>query len=219
MKTRLLVGATSLVFSSGCAMSTVRTTTTTFHAPGHEARGSIVVVSAEENGNNSLEFQTYKSKIEAKLIANGYVITNEVGNADFVAVVSYGIDSGKASNVAVPIFGQTGGGTTFSSGTVYGSGKSASYSGTTYTMPTYGVVGTSNMSVTNYTRAVAIDVLDKENKADGSVTKKYELRAKSTGSCGSISAVFDPILEAMFKDFPGTNGKSKTIEIPAEIDC
>jgi len=207
-----------LLILSGC-MSFVRTTTTNFHAPGHEARGSIFVVAADANVNSSLEFQSYKTKIEVKLITTGYTIAQSVEEANFIAMVSYGIDNGKTSIVSTPIFGQTGGGTTYSSGTVYGAGSSASYSGSSYTMPSYGVVGSSTSSVTQYTRAVAIDIVEAQGLKDGIINKKYEIRAKSTGSCSVIAEVFDEILEAMFKEFPGNNGGSKTIDIPGKFNC
>lgn len=214
----LVTMSLSLLLMTGC-MSNVRTTTTIFHAPGHEARGAIFVTAADKKAKGSLEFQSYRSKIEAKLANNGYRTVNSANEADFIAIVSYGIDTGKTSLVSSPVFGQTGGGTTYSSGSVYGYGGSASYSGTSYTMPTYGIVGSATDSVTEYTRSIAIDILDAKSLKRGKVKKKYELRAKSTGSCPVIAEVFDEILEAMFKEFPGVSGKSRTIEVSGEFDC
>ena len=51
------------------------------------------------------------------------------------------------------------------------------------------------------------------------VKKVYEARAKSTGSCSVIAGVFEEILEAMFKDFPGINGKVRSVEVPSKGGC
>jgi hypothetical protein len=137
-----------------------------------------------------------------------YVITQDAGQADYVALVSYGIGEGKTSDVTTPIFGQTSGGSTYSSGTVYGSGGPTTYSGSTYTMPTNGVIGSRSSTSTTYTRPVAIDNVDGSSLRSGKPGKIYEMRARSTGTCSVITEVFDEILEAMFHDFPGENGKA-----------
>ena len=209
---------------TGCVVTPVvqqevHTTTTTFRGEGHEQRGSIYVISANKEKNGSLEFQSYKSKIESKLAINGYKIARSKNDAEFIAVVSYGIDNGKSETISVPIFGQTGGGSTYSSGTVYGSRGAAYYSGLTYSMPTFGVTGSSAVSRTNYTRAVAIDILDAKSLKEGNVNKKYELRASSSGSCSIIAEVIDAILEGMFTGFPNESGKSNTVKTPGVFNC
>ncbi|PLX62146.1 DUF4136 domain-containing protein [Sedimenticola selenatireducens] len=215
---KLFILILCLTFLSGC-MGIVRTTTTTFHGKGHEQRGSIFVAAADAQVNGSLEFSHYKQLVEEKLITIGYTLSPTAEKADFIALVAYGIDNGKTSIVSTPIFGQTGGGTTYSSGSVYGYGGSASYSGTSYTMPTYGIVGSSTSSQTEYTRAIALDIVDAKSIESGKPEKLYEMRARSTGSCSSINGVFDEILEAMFKSFPGDSGKSQTIEVPWDGSC
>ena len=215
---RLLITVLCLAFLSGC-MSFVRTTTTTFHGQEHEQRGAIFVAAADSEVNDSLEFSHYKQHVEQKLNAVGYTIAKTAESAEFIALIAYGIDNGKTSIVSTPVFGQTGGGTTYSSGSVYGYGGSASYSGTSYTMPTYGIVGSSTSSQTEYTRAIALDIVNAKSMEAGKPVKVYEMRARSTGSCSSINGVFDEILEAMFKSFPGESGKSRTIEVSWDGSC
>ncbi len=201
-----------LTLLSGCAM--VHTTTTTFYIPEYKNSGTIAVVAAEAAINSSLEFAHYKKQFEQKLAANGYTIVSNPADAQYIGFVSYGIDNGKSSIVSTPIFGQIGGGTTYSSGTVYGSGGSATYSGTSYKMPRYGVVGSAVSSETMYTRAIALDIVDAQTLTKGTAKKVYEARAKSAGSCSVIAGVFEEMLEAMFKDFPGINGKVRTVKVP-----
>lgn len=201
-----------LALLSGCA--TVSTTTTTFYAPEYKNAGTIAVVASEAVVNRSLEFTHYKKQFEEKLAANGYIIVDNPSEAQYIGFVAYGIDDGKSSIVSTPLFGQTGGGTTYSTGTVYGSGGSATYSGTSYTMPSYGVVGSVASSQTMYTRAIALDIVDAKSLKKGNAKKVYEARAKSAGSCSVIAGVFEEMLEAMFKDFPGINGKVRTVKVP-----
>ncbi|WP_300088112.1 DUF4136 domain-containing protein [uncultured Nitrosomonas sp.] len=217
MKITKSFAAIALVtFISGCTV--VQTRTTAFYTPEFKTSGKIVVLAADNELNNSLEFSHYKRKFEEKLTENGYQIVQSFSEADYIALVAYGIDDGKTSIVSTPIFGQTGGGTTYSSGVVYGSGGSSSYSSSSYTMPTYGMIGSSAGSAITFTRAIALDVIDAKSTKNN-IQKVYEARAKSIGSCSVIAGVFDEILEAMFKEFPGESGKTKMVEISSKGQC
>lgn len=216
MRTALLFTVNcSILLLNGCVGVNVYTKTTAFIAPSYKNTGSIMVVASEADLNNSLEFLHYKTKFEQKLSANGYTITNNPLEAQYIAFVSYGIDSGKTSTVSTPIFGQTGGGTTYTSGTV----GMTSFSGSSYSMPTYGVVGSATSTGTEYTRAIALDIVDAKSLKNGKAVKLYEARAKSTGSCSVIAGVFDEILEALFEGFPGENGKVRNAVIPSKGGC
>jgi hypothetical protein len=216
----LISGMMILTLLLSCAtIAIVTTKTTAFYIPEYKNSGTIAIIAAEEAVNSSLEFAHYKKQIEQKLAANGYSIVNNPSEAQFIGLVAYGIDNGKSAIVSTPIFGQTGGGTTNSSVTVNGSTGSATYSGTSYTMPTYGVVGSETSSETIYTRAIALDIVDAESLKKGTPKKVYEARAKSTGRCGIIAGVIEEMLEAMFKDFPGINGKVRSVEVPFKGGC
>ena len=86
-------------------------------------------------------------------------------------------------------------------------------------MPTYGVVGSGTRSVTAYTRAIALDIVDAESMKKGSPRKVYEGRVKSTGKCSIIVEVFDEMLEAMFTDFPGESGKTRRMSVSGDFNC
>lgn len=209
----------ALVIISGCVAPHVVTNNIAFYEDSYSPKGSIAVVSADSSVNGSLEFAAYKKKFENKLSMVGYRIELDPSNADYIALVAYGIDSGETSAVSTPIFGKTSGGATRSSGTVYGASGSVSYSSSSYTMPTYGVVGSSTKSVTTYNRAVAIDIVEARSFEAGMPKKVYEGRTKSKGSCSIIAEVFDEMLDAMFSDFPGENGRNRRKEVPGEFSC
>ena len=210
-----------LAFLTGCAAPhpQVVTNTTVFYLETYLPGKSISVVSGEADVNSSLEFAAYKKKFENKLSIAGYTIEQDPNQADYIALIAYGIDDGKTATISTPIFGRTGGGTTYSSGTIYGSGGNVNYSGSSYTMPTYGIVGSSASSVTTYNRAIALDIIEANSFKEGDPRTVYQGRTKSKGRCSVIVEVFDEMLEAMFSDFPGENGRNRKQSIRSEANC
>ena len=209
-----------LVLLSGC-MTSLKANVSSFSNLSVPAMGqSVAVVGYPEEINSSLEFKSYRSKFEAKFRLNGYSIASEE-TADYIAFVSYGIDGGTEQTgvTSTPVYGQTGGGTTYTSGSVSSySGGYGSYYGTSYTMPTYGIVGTStsSYSYTKYKRNLALDIVEASSVGSEYPVKVFEGRLTSSGSCGIMREVIDEIIEAMFTDFPNANG---TIKIPSEANC
>ena len=192
------------LFLSGCAA--VQTRTTAFYLPEYTPSDSIAVISADADKNNSLEFANYKKKFETRLAASGYKIVANPDDAKYIAVIAYGIDNGKTSAVSSPVFGPAYSG--------------AAYSGSnSYTMPDYGVVGSSTGLTTTYTRAIALDIVDAASLKSGQPRKVYESRVKSSGTCNVIAGVFNELLKAMFEEFPGENGKTRKASIPFKGQC
>ena len=223
MKLTKAIACALIIFLFGCETLTtqpaVNINYTAFFADQYMPEGVIAVRSGDANLANSLEFQSYKTKFESKLASVGYTIASSENEADYIAFVTYGIGNGETKTGSVPIIGQTGGGSTYTSGTVYGAGGSATYNANSYSMPTYGVVGSRTVSSRRYTRAIAMDIVKADSLASDSPTKVYEGRAKSTGSCNVIVEVFDEILEAMFIDYAAVNGRSLKWAIPSDANC
>jgi hypothetical protein len=113
-----------------------------------------------------------------------------------------------------PIFGQTGASSATTSGVVNSYGNMATYSGTTTYRPSYGVVGSGVGTRTEYTRVVQLEILEKEALLNGQVKKVYEGEVVSVGSTGQLSAVMPTLLQALFQNFPGESGQSKTVTLP-----
>ena len=209
-----------IVGLTGCGF--VRSSHTAFHTlnSGYKSK-DIAVVPGNNELSNSLQFATFKSKLELKLRQSGFRISQDPSSTSLLAYLNYGIDGGTTTTHtgSTPIYGQTGGGTTFHSGTAnaYGTRGSAygTYSGSSYTMPTYGVVGSQAYSFnrTTYKRVLAVDILDREQLKAGKPKKIYEVKLTSSGSCSQIAGVFDALLEALFKDFPGESGRSQRTTI------
>ena len=170
--------------------------------------------------NTTLEWKSYRRIFENGFKKSGFSISG-IDSADYVAFISYGIDHGKVTQdvISTRVYGSTGGGTTYHSGSIstYGGGY-GSYSGTSYSMPTFGVVGSTTSTVTGeiFTRNIAIDIVHRETLKDKNPKKVYEGRVRSAGSCSLMNQVIDELVEGFFQKFP--NGSGKVI-VPAVADC
>ena len=191
---------------------------TIYHNLSLEQKGDVFISAFQKEVNDSLEFKNFRQMIEQKLAQNGYSIVSEASASDLTLLVSYGIDSGDTQTHvgSVPVFGQTGGGYTTHTGSLYGTGSFGSYSGSSYTMPTFGVVGSSAYSyqTTTFTRNLAVDILTTGSMSSSKPEKVFEGRIVSRGCSSQIAEVMPYLLEAMFQDFPSSNGEVKSIEVP-----
>ena len=207
-----------ILFISACSTLKVDTKTTAFYQQNYNSSGNIFVVSADIDKNNSLEFAHYKKKIETQLVAAGYSIVNNANAAKYIAIVAYGIDNGQTSVVLTPVFGP------YAFYTDEDNQRSA-FPGRRYVMPQYAATTNPASLITLYTISFALDIVEAESLKSApknnknQVQKVYESRVKSTGECNVIAGVFDQLLAAMFKDFPGDNGKTKAQTIRYEGQC
>lgn len=213
--TRLLALACAAALA-GCAAH-VRTNATYFHGPGVSDRGTIAVMPMDDQQKNSLEFRAVADAVGRKLAQNGYTVIADPVAAKYVYFVTYGIDNGRTVSGAVPLYGQTGGGTAYTTGTFRSpSGSSTTYTGTTTRMPTYGVVGAAPVSATIYKRDLNIDIY---RQGATNSPKVLEIRVTSQGSCGNMNSVVFDLVEAVFKTFPGNNGQVMRVDVPATSSC
>lgn len=199
---------------TGCA-GFVQISSTNFHGPDHTNRGSIVVLPIDKTQEGSLEFRAVSEYLMTKLTQKGYTAAQVNQKSMYAAVITYGIDNGTTIVSSVPIYGQTGGGTSYTTGSVSSYGRTANFSGTTITMPTYGMVGAMPVSSTEYKRMVNIDIW----RNDATPIKVYEMRGLSSGSCGNINAILSNIIDGMFENFPGENGKVKRVNVDWTGKC
>lgn len=204
----------------------VVSTVTPFHriATADIVGKKVAILAYPPERQLSLEFEAYRDKIKAKFESLGIVVVDTAAQADWLAFFSYGIDDGtqRSEVVSSPVFGQTGGGTAYHSGSIIGPvGQSATYGGTSYTMPTYGVTGyrSDTISVTTFRRNLALDIVDRASFDKGAPAKLYEGRLISRGSCGALAGVFDPLVTALFQNWPGPSGQPRTIEVEMTGQC
>ena len=123
-----------------------------------------------EDQKGSLEYEAYAKRISNKLENYNYISEKENIAPEYFVLFTYGIGDGGTITGSMPIYGQTGGGTSFTSGTVTSShGGFASYSGTTYSMPTFGQVGSIPYSVRQHDRVFNLKIVSYKESLDGNV--------------------------------------------------
>jgi hypothetical protein len=175
------------------------------------------VIPIDDKQAQSLEFKSNANFLLEKLRTKGFQPVDDPSKARFIAFLTYGIDEGRTLQSSVPIYGQVNsGGSSYTSGTVYSGGQSASFSSNTYKMPQYGVVGTQSYSTTSYKREVNIDIYAADVNPPAKV---FEVRTTSSGACGNISAVVKPIIDGAMQAFPGEAGKSAKVMVTADGRC
>lgn len=193
--------------------------TTSFAAPSYRPGGRLAIIAADARLKSSLEFAHFRQLIADKFAANGYMPVDDVATAGQVAIVSYGVDNQRTQLVSYPLYGQVGGGMVYSSGVVSHGASVETYSGTTYVMPQFGLIGETSESVTTYSRVLAIDLIDGPSFRDRHPQKLLEIRTRSEGCSGNIVAVFPALLAATFAQFPGDLGVPRRNQVVAPLEA
>lgn len=187
---------------------TVQSDVTRFHTLPPQGSGQTFTIRSVES-NNALEFRTYASRVAAHLREYGWTESSPE-SAEYTVLLDYQMGGSHERHGTVPITGQTGGGTTYHSGSVntYGNYGSTygSYSGTSYTPATFGVVGSAPYSVTVHDRYLEMKIHDRGGRS------VFEGRVVSTGQSADIAAVLPQMIESLFTKFPGESGKTQRIE-------
>lgn len=194
INSRTLAVAAAMLLG-GCA-SVVSTRVNTFRTPDDVPTTGMVVVQAQHSQlNRSLEFAWYRGQVEAALAKLGYSVTTDPANADFLALLDYGVEPVEADKPGS--FVTTG----------WGFGRSR-YFGTN-------VVIVDDDRRQEYMRHVQLVI--ERNQEEGE--RIYEVSGASRGRCGVLSVVFDEMLTAMLQDFPAANAAVKTISVKGDARC
>src|SRR3954464_11775278 len=130
------------LFGALSACSQVRTEVSRFSRMPANGTGRTFAVVPLKEQMGSLEYQNYSGLVAQQLVERGYSWISAPDASDYVVFFNYSIDQGRTDHVDLPIFGQTGRGTTtysgHSTGTIGGTPYSGSSSGTAYAPPTFG---------------------------------------------------------------------------------
>lgn len=217
---RVLFAAALSLALAGC-VAHVRSDVNRFTASSlpQNLSGKTFAFMPLEKQDGSVEYETHADLIASYLEKQGWTRTKDLRSADYVVAFSYGQGGPQHRTIEMPIFGQTGGGTSYTYGTANAYGASGStygsYSGTTYTPPTYGVVGSTTSTKTEYTRFLDANIYDwKRSVVDNKLAGVWEAKATSVGSSSSFAAISKCMIQAVFADFRKSG--SALIEIPAE---
>ena len=196
-----------LVLVSSCqrVASTISSYSNLVYNPSDLSKETFVII-PDDNQKTSVEFEKYASSISSRLSKKGFYRVSSEQNADYIILFNYGISGKSTKTGSVPITGPIGGGTSYHSGSVYGSGGGyGSYSGTSYSMPSYGVVGSQSYSYTVHQRYFQMKMINKNDKP------VYETKASSEGSSANFGIVAECIFDMALKDFPNSVQKNETV--------
>ncbi|MEX2520695.1 MAG: hypothetical protein WD969_15330 [Paracoccaceae bacterium] len=199
---------------SGCQQ--VQSNVTKFDNLPAEGQGRTVAFIPLDAQNGSAAWLSYTNQIASGLASSGYQRIDARNVADYFAVIEYGAGDTRTTTASVPIWGQTGGGTAYTSGTVSGSGGFASYNATTTVAPTYGVTGYVPVTSSETDRFFSLKMIDLRKSTPGNLYAAYEAAVVSSGSSRTFEEVGSCMIKALMDDFRGSGSDTTTI---ARADC
>ena len=211
MRIRNLAAAIALeaatIALSACATS-LNTRVTRYQAmPAPQGQTFFVVAEGPMAGQGGLEFQRYAALVTQQLQARGYAPAADAGSASMVVRLDYNIDKGQVRVVQDP-FGPYG----------YGFGanpffyprfgfRSAFYYG--WNDPFW--YGGGADSYVEYHSELGLHI-----RAHGTDQPLFDGRAQARSETNRLDVVLPSLIEAMFTGFPGQNGETVKITIPAK---
>jgi hypothetical protein len=202
--TRVLAALLASLLAASC--SEVRSSVTVSHMLPAPAGKTIVIVPYGPGLALAPEYQDYVGKLAAHLRSKGYTVVppqpGQAAAADQIAFFHFSVDGQTLVNpyvsVAVP-----------RTGSIISYGLRSPY-------------GHGTRSI--YTRTVILEIFDRArfnpNEPASFITARvYSGWVKSDGACSTMAPVIDPMLVALFADFPGQSSASRTIALPADSTC
>jgi hypothetical protein len=221
-KTYLLITAAMLI--GGCVTSSVQKSLYVSVDAYSIVKGiggnSFFITPHPSNKVDNLQFVEYSSHLRDALLSIGLNdYQNRFGDADLAIIMSYGTLPPLSSTTKKlrPIFGQTGGGMSTYSGTVWTPNGPRSSSGTAYYSPAYGVVGyhTVESETIAYGGAIRVSAMDWKNRTEDRVIPIW--------SCTIIYSSFYPIgerealplaIKAALPYFGSNPGRTIDVQVP-----
>ena len=200
--TRVLVLLLASLIAAACAA--VRTNIAVNHTlPPTGAGKTVAIVPYTEKLAAAPDYQTHASKLAVRLEAEGYRIVPATGTPppDYLAYFHYQIDSGTQANLPSRPHPPT--------------GSLFAYRYRTALSP-----GARPL----YRRMVMLEILDSarfrpNEPASFLDARVYSASVTSQGACSMMEQVIDPMLTALFQDFPGESGRLQTLDIRADSAC
>jgi hypothetical protein len=201
--TRFLVVLFASLVAASCAA--VRTSVAVTHAmPAMGSARTIAILPYTNNLAAAPGYQGNAAKLAAQLQAKGYTVVPPQGAQapDYLAFFMYEIDGGTPVNQL--------------------EGRPAPNTGS---IITYGLRTTYSTSTRRiYSRMVTLEIVDRarfqpSQPATYLDARVYSGSVVSDGACSEIAPVIDPMLMALFADFPGASGRLQRVDIPADFTC
>jgi hypothetical protein len=203
--TRFLVVLIASFLAASCADKTVRTNIAVTHAlPAMGSAKTVAILPYTENLAAAPDYQSHVARLSAHLEQNGYTVVPATGSPapDHLAFFLYRIDGGTAVNTLE-------GRPQPPTGSIISYGLRTAFSSSTRRL---------------YMRAVTVEIVDRarfrpNEPASFLEARVYSGSVVSDGPCSTMAPVIDPMLTALFADFPGESGRLRTIDVRADTAC
>ena len=202
--TRMFVALILSFVAASCAPSVRSDVAVTHRLQPPGALRTVAIQPYNETVASAPDFQAYSARLAAHLQAKGYTVVQPTGGPapDYVAYFLYRIDGGTPVNQL--------------------EGRPAPATGTIITYGLRTAFSTSTRRI--YMRAVTVEIIDRarfrpNEPATYLDARVYSGSVVSDGSCSTMAPVIDPMLTALFADFPGHPGRIRTLTIPADTGC
>ena len=189
---------------TGCGTQNFSANVTRFHRELPPA-GQTFTIQPQKDQQGSIEFDTYAGAVVSQMASAGYRPAAPGKLADLVVEFRYGIDNGRSELVSTPIFGRDS----------YWQRQNCARVMPPFDCYTPPVLN-DLQSFTIFTRWVEVSIADVRKKPADAV-KLFEGRAYSEGSNRNLPEVVPPLIAALFTDFPGLNGETRTVVVAP--DC
>lgn len=211
---RALFGAFALLLLAGCESSRFVADVTQFHELRKGAGPqTFVVAPRDQSRSDSLEFRSYAGSIAKELERHGFQqVTNEAGS-ELVVLVDYDVGPGEVRSYAQPVYGYYPDQVTHIRG-IKRDGKR--FSAHIYESGGFVPLGYTEVTETLYKRSLTLEMVDAAAWRQGRTEKRYEGRVTSDGPESEIAAVMPLMIQALFLQFPGVDGKTQTVVLEPE---
>jgi hypothetical protein len=199
----------TMLVLAGCQSSHFAAQVSQFHRLPRNGEGlTFMVAPADKAKNESLEFETYAQRIVAELQARNFSQADHLEKSELLVFVDYGTDSGTVETYAVPVYGYYPDEFHRMHG-VTSEGKR--FSAQVYESGGFVPLGYTERVRTLYRRNLRVEIVNTEEWRRGRTVKSYEGRVVSMGPENEIAMIMPLMIRALFLDFPGTSGATRTI--------
>jgi len=201
--TRFLVVLIASLVAASCAA--VRTNVAVTHQlPGAGSAKTVAILPYTNTLGARPDFQDHAAKLAAQLQSQGYTVVQRDGAQapDSLAFFLYTIDAGTPVNQL--------------------EGRPAPRTGS---IITYGLRNSFSAATRRiYMRSVTVEIVDRARFNPNAPNTYLDARVysgsvTSDGTCSAMAPVIDPMLMALFANFPSENGQIRRLDIPADTTC
>lgn len=174
--------------TASAAAPPVYSQVSSFADAGADSKKSYVLAHEKDRSiESTFEYKEFSQYVKKALLFNGFKEAANAETADVVIFFGYGIGDPKsvAVNYSIPMFGQTGIASAYTTGSSYGNSYNAS---TTFT-PSYGITGVINKTatVTTYQRWLRLSGVDPQSlRSPSTPTEMWKVEVKSEGISGDL---------------------------------